>query len=226
MVSKMVRCLEVFCGTSSISRECSNRGWEVITVDLLKKFNPTICCDIMNLDYESLGTFDYMHAGIPCTTYSIASCKRNPEVGNKLAIKTLEILDFLLSKNPSMLWSFENPYSSLLRKQPFMLGLPYKICDYCQYGTRDEDNMGYKKRTIIFGNFEWDARTCPGAGLCPEMIGRHHKEVAQHGIQAGTPPGIQKRNFSQTQLYRMPPKLCVAMCDGVAQQLGGAHTPG
>ena len=121
----MPRCLELFCGTSSISRECSNRGWEVITVDCLKKFNPTICCDIMELDYESLGAFDYLHAGIPCTSYSIASCKRNPEVGNKLAIRTLEIISHLLIKNPNMLWSIENPFSSLLKEQPFMQGLPY-----------------------------------------------------------------------------------------------------
>ena len=211
----MVRCLELFCGTKSISKVCESRGWDVTTVDLLKKFNPTICCDIMEFDYESLGAFDYLHAGIPCTTYSIASCKRNPEVGNKLALQTLKILAHLLSKNPNMLWSFENPYSSLLKKQPFMSSLPYKVCDYCQYGTRDEDNMGYRKRTIIFCNFEWNSLKCPGRGECTQMIGNHHLEVAQHGIQTGTPPGIQKRNFSQTQLYRMPPKLCVAMVDGV-----------
>ena len=219
MFSKMVRCIELFCGTCSISRECESRGWEVITVDCMKKFNPTICVDILQLDYESLGTFDYLHAGVPCTTYSIASCKRNPEVGNILAIRTLEIIAHLLTKNPNMLWSIENPFSSLLKKQPFMQGIPHRVCGYCQYGSREED-FGCRKRTIIFGNVDWDAKMCPGAGMCSEMVGTYHKEVAPHGIQKGTPPGIQKRNFSQTQLYRMPPRLCTAIIDGVAQQLG------
>ena len=81
-----------------MSKECEIRGWEVITVDCERKFSPTICCDIMNLDYKSFGKFDYLHAGVPCTTYSIASCKRNPEVGNILAKKTLELIEHMLEQ--------------------------------------------------------------------------------------------------------------------------------
>jgi hypothetical protein len=210
-----MKVLELYCGTKSFSKECEKVGWECTTVDNRSAFDPTILVDVLTWDYTTLPPIDILWAGIPCTKFSIASSCRDPEGGNVLALKTLEILKHFQELNPNLIYGFENPWSSLLKKQSFMQDIPWKKCDYCQYGSRDEDNMGYKKATIIWGNIPWTPKLCPGKGLCPEMVGSYHKEVAQHGIQKGTPPGIQKRNFTQTQLYRMPPKLCRDLVEAI-----------
>ena len=212
---KKLRVLELFCGTKSFSKACLERGWEVTTLDNAKKFDPDILIDIMDWDYKSHPPVDVFWAGTPCTTFSIASFKRDPKKGNLLAEKTLEILEHFKKLNPNLIWAIENPWSSLLRKQDFMQGIDYKVCDYCQYG------FPYRKRTIIFGNIEWNPKKCPGKGKCPEMVGQYHKECAQHGKQTKPPWPIQKKQYTQTDLYRMPPNLCRELVEAIATQVNG-----
>lgn len=215
-----MRALEVFCGTKSFSRECERAGMTVTTVDNRQKFDPTICTDVLTWDFTTHPPVDVLWGGIPCTLFSVASKCRDPERGNELALRFLEILKHFQGLNPNLLWGAENPWSSLLKKQTFMQGIPYSVCDYCQYGTKEE-NFGYRKRTIIFGNIPWTPKKCPGAGKCTEMVGNWHKAVAQHGKSTNSPPGIQKESFTQTQLYRMPPRLCRALVEAI----GSTHAP-
>ena len=72
----MPRLLELFSGTGSIGRVFSAHGWEVISVDIDPKMQPTICADLLTFDYRSLGGgFDVVFASPPCTQYSIARSK-------------------------------------------------------------------------------------------------------------------------------------------------------
>ena len=103
----------------------------------------------MDWDYKSHTLVDVSWSGTPCTTFSIASFKRKPEVGNILALEALEILELFKKLNPNLVWAIENPFSSIIRKQDFMQGIPYKVCDYCQHGCPSE-GFGYKKRTILW----------------------------------------------------------------------------
>ncbi len=45
----MPRLLELFCGTKSIGRVFERGGWDVTSVDLSQNFEPTICCNILDL---------------------------------------------------------------------------------------------------------------------------------------------------------------------------------
>ena len=54
----MPRLLELFCGTKSVGR-AFEAGWEVVSLDIVSKFEPTILCDIRSWDYTTFpGHFD------------------------------------------------------------------------------------------------------------------------------------------------------------------------
>ena len=102
-------------------------------MDLDPKFEPTVCCDIMELDEASLGHFDMIWASPVCTEYSQALRKRprNLEAGDRLVLRALEVIRNL---RPQW-WALENPQTGLLKTRPFMQGLPFSDVCYCKCGT-------------------------------------------------------------------------------------------
>ncbi len=44
--------LELFSGTGSVGKCCKELGWDVVSVDIEKKFNPTDLCNIIDFDYK------------------------------------------------------------------------------------------------------------------------------------------------------------------------------
>ena len=73
----MPRLLELFCGTKSIGRAFEAAGWEVVSLDIVSKFEPTILCDIRSWDYLfPPGHFDMVWASPVCTEYSRALAMR------------------------------------------------------------------------------------------------------------------------------------------------------
>ena len=88
-------------------------GWAVASVDLDPKFQPTICCDIMELDKTALGHFDMAWASPVCAEYSkpLSRRPRNLEAGHRLVLRTLEIIANLRPR----WWAFENPQTGLLK---------------------------------------------------------------------------------------------------------------
>ena len=53
----MPRLLELFCGTKSVGRAFEAAGWEVVSLDIVSKFEPTILCDIRSWDYTTFSTW-------------------------------------------------------------------------------------------------------------------------------------------------------------------------
>lgn len=175
-----MRVLELFCGTKSIGKVFENNGHKVISVDIDKKFNPTILSDILDFDYKKydVGAFDYIHASPPCNDYSSLNFfhphkSSDLTYADSLVKKSLEIIDYLKPKY----WTIENPFSGKLKTRPFMLerNLPYFDIDYCRYG------FSYRKRTRIWSNIKKDNTFCLGRGKCPAMEGRKHKQGARGG---------------------------------------------
>ena len=164
-----MRLLELFSGTKSVSSACNTSFDEVVSVDILPKFNPTHCTDILKWNYKQYppGYFDVIWASPPCTHYSKAKTRgvRDIEGSNGIVAKTLEIIEYF---NPSR-WFIENPETGKLKEQEVMAGLPFYDVDYCQYGFR------YRKRTRIWTNIDtFVPKLCPGIGKCSGMNGTKH----------------------------------------------------
>ena len=106
--------LELFKGTGSIGRAFEARGWEVVSLDILPKFTPTICCDILRWDYRAAfppGRFDCVWASPVCTEYSQAL----------MVLRAIEIIAYLAPR----LWAIKNPQTGLLKTRPFMQHLGF-----------------------------------------------------------------------------------------------------
>ena len=118
----MPRLLELFCGTKSIGRAFEAAGWEVVSLDIVSKFEPTILCDIRSWDYTTFppGHFDMVWASPVCTEYSRALTMRprRLEEGDVLVLRALEIMAHF----DPLMWVIENPATGLLKTRPFMGG--------------------------------------------------------------------------------------------------------
>ena len=198
-----MRLLELFSGSGSVGRIFEKANWDVVSIDINPKFNPTICCSILDLaiDKWEPGHFDYIHASPPCCEYSQAHTgnARNLERGDMLAIYSLHLIDALRPR-----WfTLENRQSGKLKTRPFMQALPYADAAYCMYSE-----WGYKKLTRIWHNIPGlTLEVCNGH--CSNMAyngnGRLvHRCSAQKGPSRGT---AQDRCFTSEELYRIPPAL-------------------
>lgn len=168
----VVRVLELFSGTGSISKVCIERKWEVITLD--RDMKADIQEDIMTWDYKKKYKpcyFDIITASPVCLFWSIC---RNSWIGRKIKmhgdkIITKEILQEDIDKygkpmvdkvreiieyfKPKYFW-IENPQTS--RMKEYITDLPFYDVDYCKYS-----DFGYKKRTRFWTNIKgFDPKKC------------------------------------------------------------------
>ena len=195
--------LELFSGTGSVGKVFGADGWEVVSLDINKKTNASICADIRTWDYTifDVGHFDVVWASPVCTHYSrartTAKTPRDLEWADSLVLRALEIIEYLKPKY----WYIENPQTGLLKTRPLMLNLPYTDVDYCRYC-----DWGYKKRTRIWTNSGYQGRRCLGPGLCASMVGKRHLRTAQRGGRM-IDSELEKNSYTQDELYRIPDDL-------------------
>ena len=206
-----MRLLELFSGTKSVSKAVGSRFDEVISVDILEKFNPLIVADILKWDYTVYppGYFDAIWASPPCTEYSkmkyLSEKPRNLELADSIVERTIEIIEYFQPNK----WFIENPQTGLLKDRPFMLGLPFTDVDYCMYS-----DWGYKKKTRIWTAVDYNGKLCDkkcgninnGIHGLPTMFyipksGNHDKSIAVY------------RNQSKDDMYRIPEKLIIELFD-------------
>ena len=203
----MARLLELFSGTKSVSNAVGHRFTEIISVDILQKFQPTHVADILAWEYTIYppGYFQVIWASPPCTEYSkmkyITGAPRNLELADRIVKRTIEIIEYFQPDK----WFIENPQTGLLKDRDFMLGIPFTDVDYCRYS-----DWGYKKKTRIWTSQDYEGRVCNKQ--CGNMTNGHHRNP----IMPFKVYTIDKSSASYSTkdfLYRIPEQLIVELFD-------------
>ena len=200
----MLRCLELFCGTKSLSKMAP--GWEVISVDFEKKFEPTLCMSVLDIELDRWppGYFHLVWASIPCAPYSNAHTRGTPDLvsADLLSLHTLNLIKSLAPK----VFIIENPATGCLRKRSFMSDIPFSITSYCRYAPE----WGYRKDTILFSNLwqktSWRPERCKKD--CLAMFCGRHRTSAQRGPLRPYENYPHDHSWKLEELYRIPPALC------------------
>ena len=147
----MPRLLELCCGSKSVSKYFEAQGWECVTVDIDKKFEPTIIADVRDIDPPNTwkaGEFDVVWCSPPCTFFSIARSRapRDFRSADQIVIACWDIIRHLISDTTkNVFWFMENPATGYLKTRPYMQEFEEekKTLCYCKYGCP------YKKSTNI-----------------------------------------------------------------------------
>ncbi len=204
-----MRILELFKGTGSITKYfIDNNDVEVISLDILEKYKPTICSDIMTFDYKQfdIGYFDYIWASPECKIFSQLQNTfigrkwkdkehlQNEREKNKIYInKTIEIIDYLkptfyFIENPlySKIWDYIDNKNYINK---------HVIFDYCYFG------YDYKKPTKILTNKILENKRC----LCKKHTMR--LGITTNKISNGLTDNMIKDNTTINQRYSIPQKL-------------------
>ena len=197
-----MRCLELFSGTGSVGRAFERLGWEVVSLDLDPKCNPTHVVNVLSFDYRAYSS-DYFHfvwSSPVCTHYSVARTTGGPRdlvSADGLVRRTLDIMNYFGCN-----WAFENPQSGLLKDRAIVKGLPFFDTSYCRYGLQ------YRKTTRIWSNLALCLqRPCSIRDPCSVMIGKRHPMTAQQG-RRDSDSADNNNTCSQRELYRIPDGLC------------------
>ena len=199
-----MKLLELFSGTGSVGSAFASAGWEVTSLDSDPKTDATIHEDILTWDYSTYppGHFDVIWSSPCCTHYSCArrgaKTPRNLALADSLVLRSQEIISYF---NPHA-WFIENPQTGLLKDRPFMHSIPFCDVDYCAYC-----DFGYRKRTRIWNNINFQGKLCLGRGFCINMDGNKHKTTAQQGTNRGK-EGLYGTHISQQNLHKIPRLLC------------------
>jgi len=149
-----------------VGKVLEEMGYEVVSLDFNKKFNPTICVDICDWDYTDYDPeeFDLIWASPECRTFSVAGGGRHrkkndimgytedAELGNRMVDALLKIMNYFKPKK----WFIENPRGLLKHYPPMkVLGDPLLVW----YGNY---NWLHPKPTHIWSNVElWEDEKKP-----------------------------------------------------------------
>jgi|APFre7841882654_1041346.scaffolds.fasta_scaffold17442_5 hypothetical protein len=147
----MKQLLELFKGTGSVGKVALKNGYNVLSVDIERKYDPDIHIDILDWDYKKFYNEtgyvpDFIWASPPCNTFSqmvYRLYERNTKTaepyssraknGTKILYTTLNIIKFFLKKNPEMIFVIENP-RGMMRHDKRIKKLVLNNTNYCEYG--------------------------------------------------------------------------------------------
>jgi len=206
-----MRVLELYAGSRSIGKVADKRGHDVFSVDIkgFKGVNLIKDCEFLEIS-DLPWVPDVIFSGTPCTTYSLAAIShhrnedRTPKTEfaskcDRMNIANLKLFDEILKINPSVIWYIENP-RAVLRKMPFMRGLPRVTVWYCRYGDTSAKPTDFWSNNIysLFNQNGWRPRPeCYNGNL------NCHHDSSPRGSRTGTQG--KKGNYERS-IY--PVELC------------------
>lgn len=203
--------LELFAGSRSFGKNAEKLGHSVFSVDWEKYDGVNLSIDIEYLTPEMIPFVpDYIHASPDCTTYTIAaiSTHRNgvepkseyAKKCDRVNIHVLELIKYYQKINPELKYTIENP-RGMMRKMPFMLGIPRITVWYCKYGddrAKPTDIWSNGIRSV-FNQNGWNPKS-----ECHNGNKKCHHESAPRGSKTGT----QGKNGSYER-SKIPDQLCI-----------------
>ena len=154
-----MKVLDLFSGSGSWTKPYSVNDI-IISIDINKEFNPSICIDILEWDYSNMEkNIDIIYSSPPCNLYFTKLKTRNGirkftendvNISKKFVEKTIEIINYF---NPKY-YVIENPIGKMQVIYPYIFHKIYDVIDYCMYGLR------YKKSTAIWTNIPIEFKRC------------------------------------------------------------------
>ena len=209
-----MKVLELFKGTGSVGKTIQELypEAEVYSVDILKKYKPTYCGDILKWDYKQFepNHFTIIWASPECKVFSklqhtwlktgkrgengkwdsMEHLNRVRQEHGQFSAKAVEIINYFKPKA----YFIENPYDSAMKDLPHMKDLPSFRFDYCQYG------FPYKKPTRIWTNLKFDNVICDCKERHKQRVGIGQGSEFKYHTEWADTKGVKER-------YRIPFKL-------------------
>ena len=144
-----------------------------------------------------------------CTQYSVchsnAKTPRDLEWADSLVLAALRIQE--ACGCPMLM---ENPYSSLLKRRPFMRGIDRVAVDYCKWWSEGFGHRCRKRTAIYRVGADWE----PSRPLCNHDCGfcegRRHWETIGNDT-------AQRHVRCTDDMYAIPPLLCRDIARKVAE---------
>ena len=219
-----MKVLELFKGTGSVGKCISilHPDWEITSLDILNKYKPTICCDIMDWDYKVYEPkhFDIIWASPECKVYSTlqqslnigrwgktrdeqkANLEKKRRENDKYVLRVLDIIDYL---KPAK-WFIENPWASNMKTIPQLAALDSYRFDYCRFG------FDYQKPTRIWSNIKFEDMKC---NCFPKPKPKEEKPKRGHKLCIGIDKASKVCNYqgelikanTKIPAYQIPEKL-------------------
>lgn len=216
-----LKVLDLFAGLEGWSKPFRERGHQVFSVDIDKKFKVDLHRDIMELKPTDIPWIpDVVLASPPCNCFSVASIGRHWTGGKKAYIPksdaakqailllnhTMQLIDTFKWLNPRLCWIVENPVG-VMRQMRVMQNPQYRreTITYCSYG---ENRM---KPTDLWGGFPHSLKFKP---RCKNGDPCH--EAAPRGSKTGT-QGIKGAALRAVIPYALALDVCKAVEQDLAQ---------
>lgn len=124
-------CVDLCSGLKGFSQAFEKEGWQVITIDTVKKFKPTIQADIRFLPLREGLQPDVLLASPPCERFSIAMPKW-PKKGIQKAFEIVGACFEAVATLKPKFWLVENPKGRLR----WFLGTPKQTIRYSDYDRK------------------------------------------------------------------------------------------